>query len=179
MILSSCITHLTRFSKKSERVHLIWQTNVQQDQDSELICGAFSLSYFIMCFQALVTPQGKCSPSPVLLTTISKAICLSQHQSRLLGSRRGRPLQWLVGWERRRAPVRLIEVDVKRPCPVGEHPLLRDEAMVAAAPPALMWNVHGALIWSTWLIVVVGNGLVLRLPEVMEGDKDSWHLKAL
>lgn len=87
-----------------------------------------------------------------------------QRESRIPGSCGGGPFQRPVGWERRRAPVRLIEVDVKRPCPVGEHPLLRDEAVVAPALSALVGDVHGALVRATWLVVVVGDGLVLGLP---------------
>lgn len=88
-------------------------------------------------------------------------------RSRLLGDEgcgRPRPLQRPVGWKRRRAPVRLVEVDVKSPRPVGEDPLLRDEAVVAAAPSALVWNVHGALVRTARLVVVIGDGVMLRLP---------------
>ena len=58
-------------------------------------------------------------------------------------------------------------MDVKSPCPVGEDPLLRDEAVVTAPPPTLMRNVHGALIWTPRLVVVVGDRVVLRLPVVV------------
>lgn len=77
-------------------------------------------------------------------------------------------LQRPVGWKWWRAPVRLVEVDVKCPCPVGEDPLLCNEAVVAATPATLMRYVHGALVWAAWLIIVVGHGVVLRLPAVEE-----------
>lgn len=91
----------------------------------------------------------------------------AQRRSRLLGHRgrrRDRPLQRPVVRERRGTPVRLVEVDVKRPCPVGEDSLLRDEAVVAAPPPPLMRDVHGAFIRAVWLVVVVRDRVVLRLP---------------
>lgn len=68
-------------------------------------------------------------------------------------------------------------MDVKSPCPVGEDPLLCDEAVVAAPPPTLMRNVHGALIWTARLVVVVGDGVVLRLPVV--AVREERHLKML
>lgn len=77
------------------------------------------------------------------------------------------PHQCSVGWKRRGAPIWLVEVDVKSPCPVGEDPLLRDETVMAAPPPTLMRNVHGALIRTTWLVVMIGDGVVLRLPVVV------------
>lgn len=80
------------------------------------------------------------------------------------GRRCDLPLHRSVGRERRGAPVRLVEVDVKSPCPAGEDPLLGDEAVVAAPPPALVGNVHGALVGAARLVVMVGDGLVLRLP---------------
>lgn len=89
---------------------------------------------------------------------------------RYQGNRPDRPLPGLVVRERLGAPVGLVEVHVKRPCPVGEHPLLRDEAVVAAPPPALVGNVHGALVRAAWLVVVVRDGLVLRLPAGTRGQ---------
>lgn len=88
-------------------------------------------------------------------------------RSRLLvhqGRRCDLPLHRSVGRERWGAPVRLVEVDVKSPCPAGEDPLLGDEAVVAAPSPALVGNVHGALVGAARLVVMVGDGLVLRLP---------------
>lgn len=80
------------------------------------------------------------------------------------GRRCDLPLHRSVGRERWGAPVRLVEVDVKSPCPAGEDPLLGDEAVVAAPPPALVGNVHGALVGAARLVVMIGDGLVLRLP---------------
>lgn len=60
-------------------------------------------------------------------------------------------------------------MDVKRPCPVGEHALLCDEAVVAPAFATLVRNVHGTLVWAAWLVVVVGDGLVLGLPAEVRG----------
>lgn len=100
---------------------------------------------------------------------LSKQFLRPGCRSRLLRYKRhrcDRPLQRPVGWEWRGAPVRLVEVDVKSPCPVGEDPLLCDEAVVAAPPPTLVRNVHGALVRPTWLVVVVRDGVVLRLPAV-------------
>lgn len=93
-------------------------------------------------------------------------ITTAQYQSRLLWSRHDRALQRAVGWQRRRRPVRLVEVDVKRPCPVGKDAFLSDEAVVAATPPALVGNVHATLIWASWFIVVVRHRVMLRLPAV-------------
>lgn len=84
-----------------------------------------------------------------------------------LGRRCDSALQRSVGWERWGAPVWLVKVDVESPCPAGEDPLLRDETMMAAPPPTLMRNVHSALIWTTWLVVMIGDRLVLRLPVVV------------
>jgi len=70
-----------------------------------------------------------------------------------------------VGGERRGLPVGLVEVEVERPRPVGEDALLSDEAVVASAATALVGDVHGALIRTPGLVVVVRDRLVLRLPE--------------
>lgn len=93
------------------------------------------------------------------------------------GPRGGRPHQRSVGWERWGAPVWLVEVDVKSPCPVGEDPLLRDEAVVAAPPPTLMRNVHGTLVWTTWLVVMIGDRVVLRLPVVVVREEGQLTFK--
>lgn len=80
-------------------------------------------------------------------------------RSRLL-VHQGRGCDWLqrpVGRQRWGAPVGLVEVDVKSPCPVGEDSLLRDESVVAAPPPTLMGDVHGAFIRTTWLVVMIGD----------------------
>lgn len=62
-------------------------------------------------------------------------------------------------------------MDVKRPCPFGEDAFLCDEAVVAAPPTALVGNVHGALVRASRLIVVVGDGVMLRLPAGMEREE--------
>lgn len=112
--------------------------------------------------------------SSVLLTWISKASSSPRHKSCLLRyhrCHRVHSLQCPVGWERWGAPVRLVEVDVKRPCPVGKDSLLCDEAVVTAPTPTLMGNVHGALVRTTWLVIVVGDGVMLRLPVVAEREE--------
>lgn len=55
-------------------------------------------------------------------------------------------------------PVGLVEVDVERPRPVGEHGPLRDEAVVAASTPPLMRQIHGALVGSRGLVVMIRHG---------------------
>lgn len=140
-------------------------SRISETQSSSAV--TIFLAFHVLLFPLRVQQP----PSSVFLRGISK------HRSRLVGyqgrRRCDRPLQRPVGWERRGAPVRLVEVDVKSPCPVGEDPLLRDEAVVAAPAPTLMRNVHGALIWTTWLVVVVGDGVVLRLP-VVGGREERW-----
>lgn len=107
-----------------------------------------------------------------VLTQISKAFSLTPQKSRLQRSCSDCPLKRPVGWERRGAPVRLVEMDVKCPCPVGEDALLCYKAVVTAPSPTLMRNVHSALIWATWLIVVIGDRVVLRLPAVIERERE-------
>lgn len=87
-------------------------------------------------------------------------------------SRHDLPLCRPVGRQRRGAPVRLVEVDVKSLRPAGEDPLLGDEAVVAAPPAALVRNVHGALVGAARLVVVIGDRLVLRLPADGGEERD-------
>ena len=54
-----------------------------------------------------------------------------------------------------RGPVRLVEADVVGPSPVGEHSLLREEAVVAALLAALMGEVRRALAPPPRLVVVI------------------------
>lgn len=61
-------------------------------------------------------------------------------------------------------------MDVKRTCPVCKDPLLGDEAVVAAPPASFVGNVHGTLVRTARLVVVVGDGVVLGLP-VEEGGE--------
>ena len=65
------------------------------------------------------------------------------------------------GWK----PVWLVEVDVEGPCPVGKHCLLRNEAMVAATTALFMGEVHGTLIGTGRLIVVIGHGGMVERPR--------------
>lgn len=148
------------------------RTNVQQDQQVSVLIWDNNFPHLLHVYPFFLgssSPQCKRSPFSVFLRYISKACSPSQHRSRLLGyqgRRCDRPFQGLVGWERWGAPVRLVEVDVKSPCPVSEDPLFCDEAVMASPPPTLMRDVHSTLIWTTWLVVVVRDGVVLRLPAV-------------
>lgn len=143
-------------------------SSIIKSQSSSVRAVCSNHVHFLFCFVLFLKGLPfLCCKSPQILIPF-RATSTPRRQSRLLRSCRCRPLQRPVGWERRRAPVRLIEVYVKRPCPVGKHPLLSDEAVVTAPPTALVGNVHGTLVRATRLVVVIGDRLVLRLPAVME-----------
>lgn len=53
-------------------------------------------------------------------------------------------------------------MDVEGPRPLGEYGPLRDEAVVAASTPPLMGQIHGALVGSRGLVVVIRHGGMSR-----------------
>lgn len=67
-------------------------------------------------------------------------------------------------------PVWLEEVNIECPRPVLKHSFLCDEAMMAALPSPLMWNVHCAFVGSQRFIVMIRYWKMIRIPAEIR-----WH----